>query len=42
VKIAFLGTHGVGKTTLCFDVAARPELLAFHRTHNHDTADQPS
>ena len=23
VKIAFIGTHGVGKTTLCFDLAAR-------------------
>ncbi|HVS04206.1 MAG TPA: ATP-binding protein [Thermoanaerobaculia bacterium] len=22
-KIAFIGTHGVGKTTLCFDLAAR-------------------
>jgi len=22
VKIAFIGTHGVGKTTLCFDLAA--------------------
>jgi nicotinamide riboside kinase len=22
VKIAFIGTHGVGKTTLCFDVAS--------------------
>lgn len=23
MKIAFIGTHGVGKTTLCFDLAAR-------------------
>ncbi len=23
VKIAFIGTHGVGKTTLCYDLAAR-------------------
>jgi nicotinamide riboside kinase len=23
MKIAFIGSHGVGKTTLCFDVAAR-------------------
>ncbi|GAF77081.1 unnamed protein product, partial [marine sediment metagenome] len=22
VKIAFIGTHGVGKTTLCYDLAA--------------------
>ena len=27
MKIAFLGTHGVGKTTLCFDVAARIKRL---------------
>lgn len=27
MKIAFLGTHGVGKTTLCFDVAARLKRL---------------
>jgi nicotinamide riboside kinase len=27
VKIAFLGSHGVGKTTLCFDVAARLKRL---------------
>jgi len=27
VKIAFIGTHGVGKTTLCFDVAARLKRL---------------
>jgi hypothetical protein len=27
VKIAFLGTHGVGKTTLCFDVASRLKRL---------------
>ena len=23
MKVAFIGTHGVGKTTLCFDLAAR-------------------
>jgi len=23
VKVAFIGTHGVGKTTLCYDLAAR-------------------
>jgi nicotinamide riboside kinase len=23
VKVAFIGTHGVGKTTLCFELAAR-------------------
>jgi len=22
-KIAFIGSHGVGKTTLCFDLASR-------------------
>jgi nicotinamide riboside kinase len=27
VKLAFIGTHGVGKTTLCYDVAA---LLKHH------------
>lgn len=27
MKIAFIGTHGVGKTTLCFDVAARLKRL---------------
>ena len=27
VKIAFIGSHGVGKTTLCFDVAARLQRL---------------
>jgi len=27
MKIAFLGSHGVGKTTLCFDVAARLKRL---------------
>lgn len=27
VKIAFIGAHGVGKTTLCFDVAARLKRL---------------
>jgi predicted ATPase len=27
VKIAFIGTHGVGKTTLCFDLAARLKRL---------------
>lgn len=27
MKIAFIGTHGVGKTTLCFDVAARIKRL---------------
>ena len=23
MKIAFVGSHGVGKTTLCFDLAAQ-------------------
>ena len=27
MKIAFIGSHGVGKTTLCFDVAARIKRL---------------
>ena len=27
MKIAFLGSHGVGKTTLCFDVASRIKRL---------------
>jgi predicted ATPase len=27
LKIAFLGTHGVGKTTLCFDLASRLKRL---------------
>jgi predicted ATPase len=27
VKIALVGTHGVGKTTLCFDIAARLKRL---------------
>ncbi len=27
VKVAFVGTHGVGKTTLCFDVAAQLKRL---------------
>ncbi len=27
MKIAFIGSHGVGKTTLCFDVAARLKRL---------------
>jgi predicted ATPase len=27
VKIAFIGTHGVGKTTLCFDLASRLKRL---------------
>jgi len=27
VKIAFIGAHGVGKTTLCFDLAARLKRL---------------
>jgi thymidylate kinase len=27
LKIAFIGTHGVGKTTLCFDLAARMKRL---------------
>jgi len=29
VKIAFIGSHGVGKTTLCFDLAARLKRLDF-------------
>jgi nicotinamide riboside kinase len=27
MKIAFIGSHGVGKTTLCFDLAARLKRL---------------
>lgn len=27
MKIAFIGTHGVGKTTLCFDLASRLKRL---------------
>jgi nicotinamide riboside kinase len=27
VKVAFIGTHGVGKTTLCFDLASRLKRL---------------
>jgi nicotinamide riboside kinase len=27
MKIAFMGSHGVGKTTLCFDLAARLKRL---------------
>jgi predicted ATPase len=27
VKIAFIGSHGVGKTTLCFDLASRMKRL---------------
>lgn len=27
MKVAFIGTHGVGKTTLCFDLAARMKRL---------------
>jgi len=29
LKIAFIGTHGVGKTTLCFDLAAHLKRLDF-------------
>jgi len=29
VKIAFIGTHGVGKTTLCFELAARIKRLDY-------------
>jgi len=29
VKIAFIGTHGVGKTTLCYDLAARLKRLDY-------------
>lgn len=29
MKIAFIGTHGVGKTTLCFDLASRLKRLDF-------------
>jgi nicotinamide riboside kinase len=32
VKVAFIGTHGVGKTTLCFELAA----LLKHRGHGVD------
>ena len=27
LKLAFVGTHGVGKTTLCFDLAAQLKRL---------------
>lgn len=27
LKVAFVGTHGVGKTTLCFDLAAQLKRL---------------
>ena len=27
IKIAFVGTHGVGKTTLCFDLASQIKRL---------------
>jgi thymidylate kinase len=27
MKVAFIGTHGVGKTTLCFDLAAQLKRL---------------
>jgi predicted ATPase len=30
VKIAFIGTHGVGKTTLCFDLAALLKRESIH------------
>ena len=29
LKIAFIGTHGVGKTTLCFDLASRLKRLDY-------------
>jgi nicotinamide riboside kinase len=29
LKVAFIGTHGVGKTTLCYDLAARLKRLDF-------------
>ena len=29
LKIAFIGSHGVGKTTLCFDLASRLKRLDF-------------
>ena len=29
IKIAFIGSHGVGKTTLCFDLASRLKRLDF-------------
>ena len=33
MKLAFIGTHGVGKTTLCYDVAASPEEARRQRGH---------
>jgi nicotinamide riboside kinase len=30
VKVAFIGTHGVGKTTLCYDLAAILKRQSFH------------
>jgi hypothetical protein len=29
IKVAFIGSHGVGKTTLCFDLAARLKRMDF-------------
>ena len=33
MKIAFMGSHGVGKTTLCFDVAAHLKRLGMEVDH---------
>src|SRR5574340_1090917 len=30
IKIAFIGTHGVGKTTLCYDVGAALKKRGLH------------
>ena len=30
MKIAFVGSHGVGKTTLCFDLAAQLKRRGFN------------
>jgi signal recognition particle GTPase len=29
LKVAFIGTHGVGKTTLCFELAARLKWMDY-------------
>jgi len=30
IKVAFVGTHGVGKTTLCFDLGAHLKKSGLH------------
>ncbi len=38
MKIAFIGTHGVGKTTLCFELAAALKRLDLPRGPELDFA----